>query len=147
MEFDQHSNKTVGHVDFGTNIVQPGEKKFAKDALVYMVSGVSDKFKIPVAYFLVDGLKAVEKAALTKEVILLVGKTGIKIVGLTFDGLISNFAMAQEMGASIEEKPFIQNPHSDKIYLFPDACHMLKLIRNCFASKKKLYDGEDNCID
>lgn len=147
MEFDQHSNKTVGHVDFGTNIVRPEEKKFAKDALVYMVSGVSDKFKIPVAYFLVDGLKAVEKAALTKEVILLVGKTGIKIVGLTFDGLISNFAMAQEMGASIEEKPFIQNPHSDKIYLFPDACHMIKLIRNCFASKKKLYDGEENCID
>lgn len=33
-----------------------------------MVTGINENFKIPVAYFLISGLKANEKAALTKEV-------------------------------------------------------------------------------
>lgn len=40
------------------------------------------------------------------------------------------------------------NPHSDdKIFLYPDACHMLKLARNCLARNKKLYDRDGNTIE
>lgn len=134
-EFDEQSASRIGFVNFGTNIAGSNEKVYAKEALVYMVTGINEKFKIPVAYFLLSGLKSPEKAALTQEVILRVTKAGIKVVGLTFDGLNSNIAMAKVMGASIQkDKPYIVNPHSnDKIYLYPDACHMLKCARNCLA--------------
>lgn len=147
-EYDAHNHKKIGQVNFGTNIVDK-ETEFAKDALVYMVTGINENFKIPVAYFLISGLKANEKAALTKEVILLTSKTGVKVVGMTFDGLKSNFAMARNMGAAIEKnKPYITNPHSDdKIYIFPDACHMLKLVRNRLAKNTKLYDANNDCIE
>lgn len=148
-EFDEFNNKAIGKVNFGTNIIQANGTKFAKEVLVYMVTGVSESFKIPVAYFLIDGLKTNEKAALTKEVLLCISKTGIKIVGITFDGLRLNFAMAETMGACMNSDTFfIRNPHSDeKIYVFPDACHMLKLIRNCLASKGRLYDSNNGIIE
>lgn len=118
-EYDQHRDESVGFVDFGTNIVGANDEKYAKEALVFLITGVNENFKIPVAYFLIAGLKSVEKAALTREVILLTSKTGVKIVGLTFDGLASNLGMVKALGADFKnEKPFITNPHSaDKIYV------------------------------
>lgn len=82
-EFDEHNGEKTGFVNFGTD---GNNKTYAKEALVFLVSGVNKSFKIPVAYFLIDGLKAEERAALAQEVILFVCKTGIKIVGLVFDG-------------------------------------------------------------
>lgn len=147
-EFDEQTASRIGFVNFGTNNIGSNEKVYAKEALVYMVTGINEKFKIPVAYFLTSGLKSPEKAALTQEVILRVTKAGVKVVGLTFDGLNSNIAMTRVMGASIKKgKPFIVNPHSnDKIYLYPDACHMLKCARNCLARNQTLYDGDGNTI-
>lgn len=148
-EFDEQSESRVGFVNLGTSFPDSNEKKYAKEALVFMVTGINENFKIAVAYFLICGLNAAEKAALAQEVILRVTKAGIKVVGLTFDGLKSNLAMAKTMGASIvKNKPYILNPHSDdKIYLYPDACHMLKLVRNCLARNKKFYDSDGNAIE
>lgn len=66
-EFDEFNNKAIGKVNFGTNIIQANGTKFAKEVLVYMVTGVSESFKIPVAYFLIDGLKTNEKASAKLE--------------------------------------------------------------------------------
>lgn len=149
VEYDQQEDAPNGFVNFGTNIIGADSSKFAKEALVFLVTGVNEKIKIPVAYFLIAGLKSNEKAALVQEVILRVSKSGVKVLGLTFDGLASNLATAKILGADFQnQKPFIVNPHSDeKIYLFPDACHMLKLARNCLAGKAVLYDNENNSIE
>lgn len=149
IEYEQHTDEPIGCVNFGTNDIGTDTTKYAKEVLVFLVAGVSEKFKIPVAYFLISGLKSAEKAALLQEVILLVSKTGVKIVGLTFDGLASNLATARALGADFKnEKTYIANPHSDdKIYLYPDACHMLKLARNCLAGKKVLLDNDGNSIE
>lgn len=148
-EYDQHKDEAIGFINFGTDIVGTNSKKYAKEALVFLVVGVNICFKVPVAYFLTAGLKSNEKAALIQEVILLVSKTGIKIVGMTFDGLASNFSTCKILGADFRNnKPYIINPHSDEnIYLFLDACHMLKIARNCLAGKKQLFDGDGNCIE
>lgn len=110
---------------------------------------VDIKFKIPVAYFLTAGVKAGEKAALIKQVILLVSKTGAKVVGLVYDGLVTNIAAARALGANFRKmKPYFVNPHSDdKIYLFPDACHSLKSARNRLAAKGIFYDERNNKIE
>lgn len=146
IEYDQHRDEPIGSVNFGFGA---DTTKYAKEVLVFIVAGVSEEFKIPVAYFLISGLKSAEKAALLQQVVLLVSKTGVKVVGLTFDGLASNLATARALGADFKnEKTFIVNPHSDdKIYLYPDACHMLKLARNCLAGKKVIFHTDDNPIE
>lgn len=148
-DYDQHKDETVGMVNYGTNIVDSNLNKLAKEALVFMITGVNDKFKIPVAYFLTIGLKANEKAALIRETILFVCKTGVKVVGMTFDGLFANLATCRQLGADFKnDRAYIINPHSDgKIFLYLDACHMLKLARNCLASKSVLYDNDGNSIE
>lgn len=149
VEFDEHNNKTTGQINFGTNSNDTEEPIYAKEALVFMVTGVNESFKIPVAYFLIARITAEEKAALIKEIILLVSKTGVKVVGLVFDGMALNFAMVKIMGADLEKDLlYIDNPHSDgKIFIFPDGCHMLKLSRNRLAGNKEMYDMHQNLIE
>lgn len=125
---EQHIDTKTGFVNFGTNYVDSDEQKYAKEALVFLVTGINAKFKIPVAYFLIDGVKAGEKAALLKEVMLFVGKTGVKIIALVHDGLITNIATAKALGANFKkDKLYFNNTHSDDIiFILPDACHSLK---------------------
>lgn len=144
-EYDHQADARTGYVTYGTDC---GEK-LAKEALVFLVTGINIKFKIPVAYFLIAGLKANEKATLIQQVILLAGKSGVKVAGLAYDGLVTNIATGKELGADFKgDKAYFINPHSDeKIYLFPDACHSLKSARNRLASLGVLYDGSNNKIE
>lgn len=140
-EYDYQADARTGFVTYGT---EAGET-LAKEALVFLVAGINLKFKLPVGYFLVSGLKANEKAALIQQVILLAGKSGVKVVGLVYDGLVTNMATGRELGANLKKnEAFFANPHSDdQIFLFPDACHSLKSARNRLASLTVLYNGEN----
>lgn len=53
----------------------------AKNSFVFMVVG--EDFKIPVGYFLLNGLNGYERAALTHLVISKVNETGAKVIALT----------------------------------------------------------------
>lgn len=147
-EYDQHTDMKIGFVNYGTDSVDLNNKTYAKESLVFLVTGINEKFKIPVAYFLTAGVNATEKAALLQQVMLMIGKTGAKVVGMSYDGLATNIAAAKELGADFKnDKPYFTNPHSDdKVFLFPDACHSLKTVRNRLASKEVLFDGENNTI-
>lgn len=146
-EYDQHTDTKTGFVNYGSDY--DGQQKYAKEALVFLVSGINEKFKIPVAYFLTAGVKANEKAALLQQVLLLLGKTGVKVTGIVYDGLASNLAAAKELGANFgNDQPYIINPHSnDKIFMFPDACHSMKTARNRLAEKGELYDDNHGKIE
>ena len=58
--------------------------------------------------------------------------------------------MFNEMGVilNVENlKPYFDHPISrEKIYILLDACHMLKLVRNAFASLEVLYNEKGNLI-
>jgi len=47
--------KFQGYIDMGTGLHDDG-MPIAKEALTFMVVGVNDSFKVPVGYFLIDGL-------------------------------------------------------------------------------------------
>lgn len=147
-DYDQHTDTKIGFVNYGTDCVDSTSQTYAHEALVFLVTGINEKFKIPVAYFLTAGVNAEEKAALLQQVILMIGKTGAKVVGLSYDGLRANIAAARELGADFNnDKPYFTNPHSDDtIFLFPDACHSLKTVRNQLASKGVLFDNQNNTI-
>lgn len=85
-----------------------------------------------------------ERSNLLRNCLQLLNDTGAKVHSLTFDGAYSNSTMCKNLGASFnimsndDENHFcIQNPFTnDPIYIFYDACHMLKLIRNTLGDYK-----------
>lgn len=122
-----------GHITAG----KPGEfDKFtplSKEALVFMVSGVEEVFKIPIGYFFSNGLCADEKAALINEAIFRLHRINAKVVSITNDGPSTNIATARLLGANFDQdKPYFQNPFEKEsvIYFILDPPHMLKLARN-----------------
>lgn len=146
-EYDQHTDTKIGFVNYGTSCVDSNNNAYAKEALVFLVTGINEKFKIPVAYFLIAGINATEKAALLQQVILMIGKSGVKVVGMSYDGLATNIAAARALGADFKNnKPYFTNHSDDNVFLFPDACHSLKTVRNRLASKGILFDDKNDAI-
>lgn len=85
VNYNSATRKFIGYAtcenqcnDQCNDIEEPPE---AKNALVFMVVG-SD-FKIPVSYFLLNGLNSYERASLTHMVIKEVNETGAKVMSLT----------------------------------------------------------------
>lgn len=150
LEYDHAKRENVGYISYGTGKADQSqnESPLAKEALVFLVSGVNEKFKIPIGYFFINGLSSSEKAALIQEALLLLSRSGVKIIGLTFDGLPANSTACKEIDPSYDDtNPFIVNPHSsDETFVLLDACHMLKCVRNTLINKQVLYDANNEQI-
>lgn len=133
--FSTQTNQNTNNEQVGVSV--------AKDALVYMAVGPD--FRIAIAYFFLNGLQAIDRAALTNEVIKAVECTGAIVLTLTGDGLIANIKSYAILGADFEsDKPFFPSPlHAErKIYIIFDPAHMLKLLRKDF-SVHKLYHNDE----
>lgn len=134
----------VGYIDHGLVIQDPEDLPIAKEALVYLLTCINERWKIPVAYFMVAGLTNEERAEITKKVLEFLAPSKIEVISFTFDGLPANIAMCKQLGADIfNYKAFFKHPtEKHNVFIYLDAAHMLKLIRNAFASKRILYDAD-----
>lgn len=116
----------------------------AREALVFIVSSVEQTWKIPVAYYFINGLNAVEKKGIVESVLIALQEIEVQVIGLTFDGTSTNISMANSFGCNlaVNAKPLLtsfQHPTSEHhVYVILDPCHMLKLIRNMLASQECL---------
>lgn len=148
LQWDNVKKRFIG---FATNTNSKKKKSvdienyvpLGKQALVFMVAG--EDFKLALSYFLLNGISSQDRADLTREVILRISETGAKVMAFTSDGFVGNIACTKILGADFDaEKPFFLDPSDPtrKIYVIWDACHMLKLGRNCFGSKQ-LYHNEE----
>lgn len=155
MAIRQHSQwssseeKFLGHINAG----KPGDHKIcsplAKQANVLMVSGIGQEFKIPIGYFLIQGLSAEERAAILYEAMFMLNNIGVVVSAITNDGHIVNIATAKILGADYDaDKPYFKNPFDENkvVYTILDAPHMIKLARNCLGNKKSIYDSENKEI-
>lgn len=69
LQTDKGDGRNWGYEDYGVVKETPRDsKKFAKEALVFLITCDNERWKIPVAYFLIDSLKAPEKANVVLEV-------------------------------------------------------------------------------
>lgn len=139
-----------GYVDLGTGIDDDSLPE-ATDALVFMAVCVNSGWKIPCGYFLVDGLTGEEKANLTKECITKLHEVGVKVVSFTCDGPTSHQAMLKILGAKLSPDSllaYFEHPcdPNAKVYVFLDACHMIKLVRNTISDWQVLKDKDGNSI-
>lgn len=74
-------------------------------------------------------------------------KTGVVLASFTIDGHASNLSAVQKLGADLQtDKPYFANPYEEniKVFVFLDAPHMIKLIRNCLDRLKIVYDMDCN---
>lgn len=113
----------------------------AKDALVFLIVGPN--FKLPIAYYLLNGLNGVDRAALTLEAIKCVEECNVRLISLTSDGLNANIVVAKLLGAKFaEKKPYFESSTypKQKIYIIFDPPHMLKLVRKHFSNHKLYSD-------
>lgn len=74
---------------------------YAKDAFVIMVVGLNTHWKVPIAYYLVNGISAEEKSNIIKSCLHQLHETGIIIKTITFDGAANNMSMASLLGANL----------------------------------------------
>ena len=139
-----------GFVDLGTGINDDSLPE-ATDALVFMAVAVNASWKVPCGYFLVNGLTGAEKANLTKDCIIKLHEVGVKVVSFTCDGPTSHQSMLKLLGAQLSSdnlQAFFQHPCDPKakVYIFLDACHMIKLVRNTMSDWGILKDNDGNVI-
>lgn len=153
--YNKNTHKYEGHVEFGGDLPNKSDDlkddPLAKKALVFMLVNINGGYKVPVAYYLIDTLTAVEKSLLIKNLLCKLAAHDIDVVCLTFDGDSVNVAACELLGANLNYfrdkpnfRPYLINPFTNKIiYLFFDACHMLKLVRNYFGNGTvRIYSGK-----
>ncbi|EZA50769.1 THAP domain-containing protein [Ooceraea biroi] len=148
LKWNHSEKKFVGYVDCGTVIREPDAMPLAKEALVYLLTGINERWKIPVAYFYVNSVTSQERAEITLQVLNFIVPSGVNVIALTFDGLSANIKMCTEFNADVyNSRRYFRHPSQDHdVVIFLDAAHMLKLIRTAWAIKRVLYDGNGNPI-
>ncbi|KMQ85338.1 thap domain-containing protein 9 [Lasius niger] len=135
IQWSSTEERFIGYVDHGLIIQDSEDLPIVKEALVYLITCMNQRWKIPVAYFFVARLTAEERAEIIRKVLEFIAPSGVIVNLITFDGLPANISMCKHLGADIlNHKSFFKHPTEGyNIFIYMDAAHMLKLIRNAFA--------------
>lgn len=104
-----------------------------------------------ISYYLIKSLNGAEKAVLLNDLLIKLHGKSINVTSVTFDGDEGNQKTCKVLEAKFNcnnketFKPYFQHPVSKKpMYCFFDPCHMLKLVRNYFATNGPImYDRTD----
>ena len=140
-----------GYIDMGTEL-DDDSMSVAKEALTFLVFQINDNFKLPVGYFLIDGLDATARSNVVSQCWAKLYNVNINVVSLTFDGVASNIAMVKILECNLDcsaqnfttsfPHPITQAP----VVVFLDPCHMLKLVQNTLVDKKSMFDEHNEFI-
>ena len=113
---------------------QMGVETEATEVLVFMITSLKLHGRLPVGYYLTNGLSGESMADLVRTTIQILYTRGCRVRVLTMDGAACNISMAKCLGCSLNItniNPRFTLPginHDVYIYFYP--CHMMKLIRN-----------------
>lgn len=146
-----HNKKFAGFVNFATILDEKTSLPVANNVIVILLNGINIKVTLPIANFFITTLISEEKAILIASVIKTLTEIGIRVLSVTSDGLSTNLGAYEILGASFAEDNelpyFINSDNGNKIYLFHDPPHMLKLVRNCLGDMKILHDSKKQPIE
>lgn len=131
--------------DYIDSFVDDGRKttdEFATHALVFMVRGVNQSFKQPIAYFFTQNINKDELAALIRLVIEAVMDVGLKVIGSVCDAVATNSAAVKTlMQPALKRLPkfclnYLEYRIRDTLIIhYFDPPHLIKTIRNNMLSK------------
>ena len=94
--------QVVAMLYLGNEVEDDDSAPLAKHALVFMVVGINESWKVPVGYFFIDGLSGKERANLKKVCLKKLHDVGIDVISLICDGPSYHFAMLQAPGAQLQ---------------------------------------------
>lgn len=135
--WDNNEGRYFGNVDYGGLI---DFEMPATEALFLQIVSYTNNFKCPVAYFLTNKADAYLQTQIIMACLRSLYEVGITVRSITSDGANVNISTYKNLGCNIEYdelKPYFAHPSdpSVRVYCILDVCHMLKLVRNCFAEK------------
>lgn len=93
IEYANSKKKYYGYVDFGGANIDREGTAVATKALVLMVTAINAHFKIPVAYFLTNGLTSEEQSNVVNMVLRTLSERSVVVVALVFDGAATNISI------------------------------------------------------
>lgn len=150
VQYDHQKKQWYGHIRYGKKN-DDGNLPIANNALVFLITSLNSGSSIPIAYYPITSLDAVEKRDLLVIILSALFEIRVKVTNITFDGLKSNLTACGMFGASFDPQnliPFIHHPvDRSKIYIILDPCHMLKLIRNALRDLGKMVDPARGSIE
>lgn len=119
------------------------ELPMAKEALVFMITCATESWKIPIGYFLIDGLDTEQKVTLVQTILQYLSSINVTVITFIFDGTSTNISTANKLGACLKYGPnfrtYFDHPVTgEPVFIILDVCHMLKLVRNTIGAKKQL---------
>ena len=138
--------KFLGYVDVCSSL-DDDSTPVATEALVLMLVCLNGNWKVPCGYFLIDGMTGNERANIINQCLLKLHDVGVYVASVTCDGPSCNFSMMKALGITLEPhnmKSWFVHPADPqlRVHVILDVCHMLKLMRNCFASYGILKDNQ-----
>ena len=158
--FKKSTGELVGFVDLGeinndflrysnSESESMSELPLAKSVLFIMVRGLTSNLTFPYAQFPVDSVKGSQLFPLFWEAVHRLECIGFHVMSCTCDGATSNRRLYHMLTSSEPDKYKVLNKYSkDKryIYLICDPPHLIKTIRNCFASRPLWVSFTMNCV-
>lgn len=152
VQWSNSTHKLIGYANTDNITTDSSEQKLdvANQALVFIVNGVNESFQLPIAYYFIKSMNGDEKKRLVEEIIGHLIDSGIVVSNVTFDGAQANKTMCKLLGADLKiDSPTFKTyfeVKGQRVYIFFDSCHLIKLIRNRFATGNVLFDSEGNEI-
>ena len=145
-QIEWNGKEHTGFVDLGTN-VEDDSLPAATNALVFVLVPLNGNWKIPVAFYLKNGLTGEVLAGVTRNLLVHLHKNGIHVFALVCDGCGGNQSMLAELGVELNYPlkatwfPHPADP-ANNVYVFLDNCHMFKLVRNMLAQYETIKNGK-----
>ncbi|XP_019855057.1 PREDICTED: uncharacterized protein LOC109583952 [Amphimedon queenslandica] len=151
--YNKHTGNLVGFTDIGdiNNHLMRFKKSLdsentppplAKSMVSFMVKGLFTSLKFPYAQFPCVSLVGEQLFPLFWEAVFRLERIGFKVIATTFDGTSVNRRLVALHDLSDKLVYKILNIHAEEkryIYCFSDPPHLIKTVRNCFASKKQIF--------
>ncbi|XP_041982493.1 uncharacterized protein LOC121735658 [Aricia agestis] len=133
--YNESLDKVEGFVDLGTGESMGRNNKIAGHALVFMIQGLKQKFKQPVAHYFVEGTIESEKlAVLIKNIVRAIQEAGFNVLSTVCDQGPTNIGAINLLrkfnGLSTEANYFLID--EQKVFIIFDIPHLFKSIRNNF---------------
>ncbi|KAJ6649675.1 DNA transposase THAP9 [Pseudolycoriella hygida] len=139
IEYSKSRKKFYGYVDVGGASIDHEGTVVATKALVLMLTAINGHFKIPVSYFLTNGLTSYEQANVVNMVLRTFGERGVAVVALVFDGAATNISMINVLNRSGNNATYFHHPLT-KEQLFINEISLWKLPPNSD-------DCDETCVD
>ena len=157
LNYNEAIDKIRGFVDLG----EYGDHKseVSKQAIQFMVRGISTKWKQPIGHFFgPNSVSAETLEVMVKDAVLLLENIGVKVVALVCDQEVTHRLLFKKLGVTVSE-PWFVSSKNNKVFAMYDVPHLVKNLRNnmidysihingniaSFKHIRQMYDLEKNC--